>query len=61
MNRKMFINLCWINNEVAMLRHCDWSIREESIICYAQRLVRRRIAIILRPHCRPTIRLFLLC
>jgi len=36
------ITLCWIYNEVAvLLRLCDWPIREESIVHYAQRLVRR--------------------
>jgi len=45
------IILCWIYNEVAVsLRLCDWPIREESIVHYAQRLVRRRVATILRPH-----------
>jgi len=45
----LMLSLQWV---AVLLRLCDWPIREESIVYYAQRLVRRRVAMILQPRLR---------
>jgi len=51
-SKNMMLILQWDRSIIVTL-----PIREENIIYYAQRLVRRRIAIILRSHYRPSIML----
>jgi len=44
------VNFVLIGRNRSVLRLCDWPIREESFVYYAQGLVRRTVAIMLRPH-----------